>query len=61
MKLNNKVVVVIAILLFTTIHPKHSRQEMPGEHTIYSSAPAKNIDTGIDLFNPSNIILVKLP
>jgi hypothetical protein len=61
MKLHNKVVVVIAILLFITIHPKHSRQEMPAGHTNYSTTPVKETDTGIDLFNPSNIILVKLP
>jgi len=61
MKLNNKVVMVIAILSFITIHPKHSRQEMLVEHTKCSNAPANKISAATDLFNPSNIILVKLP
>jgi len=61
MKLNNKLVVVIILILFITIHTKPNRQEMLVEHTKSSYAPKNKISAATDLFNPSNIILVKLP
>lgn len=61
MKLNNKLVVVITILLLITIHQTYSKQEKAVDTCMDSSVHTKNIQADIDLFNPSNIILVKLP
>ncbi|TKK67501.1 hypothetical protein FC093_14530 [Ilyomonas limi] len=61
MKLNNRLVVVITILLFITIHHTYSKQETSVKHTKYASEKAKDSIISADFFSPGKIIFVKLP